>query len=236
MRTHRTYAGPFSERPFYSDDEIERICTNALAETGLLPEAPSPTRIDRFVEKRFNARIIYEPMQPSILGFTEFSAKGVEAVHIAQPPEGKRTKSAERLMNSTLAHEAGHGLMHAHLFALGLDHAGLFDKDPDVSQTRVMCREGNSNVTAFPRRKYDGRWWELQANRAIGALLMPKKLFLSFMETFMERQGALGLVTLPATRRSEATSAVADAFDVNPAAANVRINQMFPEQGPQLTF
>jgi hypothetical protein len=170
-----------------------------------------------------------------VLGFTEFGSRGVEAIHIAEPPVGERTASAERRMNSTLAHEAGHGLMHAHLFALNLDNRALFASDPDVTKTRMLCRDGEPSAPARPQRKYDGRWWELQANRAIGAFLMPKELFFAFIEPFLERGGMLRVPTLPATGRAGATRAGAEVFDVNPAAVKVRVDFFFPEEG-QLTL
>jgi len=228
MRTLRTSVGPFAERPYYKDDEIERMCSDALREHGFLPEVPGRIRIDRFIEKRFAAPIIYEVMPANVLGFTEFGPRGVAAVHIAEPPAGERTASAERRMNSTLAHEAGHGLMHAHLFALDLDHPMLFSSDADVTKTRVLCRDGEPSGRAQPERKYDGRWWELQANRAIGAFLMPKGLFMTFLEPFLERAGALGTPTLRDERREGAIRAAAETFDVNPAASKIRVDLIFP--------
>lgn len=236
MKTLRTSTGPFDERPYFSDDEIERMCSDALAQAGYLPKEPTRVRIDRFVEKRFNVRIIYESMPPNVLGFTEFGPKGVEAVHIAEPPAGARTVAAERRMNSTIAHEAGHGLMHAHLFAIELDRGRLFADDPDVTDTKVLCRDGDGGASIPRQRVYDGRWWEFQANRAIGALLMPKDIFLAFMNPFLEAQGVLDLPGLPAAQRSEALRAAAEVFDVNPAAVKLRIDAFFPEQGRQLTL
>lgn len=227
MKTFRTNTGPFPERPYYKDEVIEQICSDALAEDGFLLKEPGRVRVDRFVEKRFKVRIIYEQLDAKVLGFTEFGPNGVEAVHIAEPED--RTQAAERRMNSTIAHEGGHGLMHAHLFVPEFDHRGLFDNDPDVSKTRVLCRD--------PRqRRYDGRWWEFQANRAIGALLMPKGIFLVFMQQFLEQRGTFNMPSLPEHRREDAIRAAAEIFDVNPAAAKVRVDLLFPDAGGQLTL
>jgi hypothetical protein len=235
MKVIRTSTGPFAERPFYRDEVIDAMCSDALAETGFLPSTAEPIRIDRFIEKRFNVRIIYEELSNGVLGFTEFGSNGVEAVHVAQPSE--KTRPAERRVNSTLAHEGGHGLMHAHLFALNLDHKELFERDADVTQRRILCRDGEERAgLPRPSRKYDGRWWELQANRAIGGLLMPKELFLRFMNGFLRPSGKLGLAALPADRREEAVRAVAEAFDVNPAAARIRVDMFFPSTTRQLTL
>jgi hypothetical protein len=233
MRTFRTSTGPFSERPFYSDEEIERICSDALAEAGFLPTAPGKVRIERFIEKRFNVRVIFEQLDAGVLGFTEFGAKGVESVHVAEPDEA--TVAADRRVNSTLAHEAGHGLLHTHLFLPEFDHKRLFASDPDVGPNCVLCRDDEQPVRSR-LRTYDGRWWEFQANRTIGALLMPKQVFLDFMAPFLERRGTFGLAALPDSSREEAIRATADVFDVNPAAARVRLDGLFPREGHQLTL
>jgi len=234
MRTLRTSAGPFGERPFYTDDEIERMCSDALAETALMPREPGAVRIERFIEKRFKAPVIYERLSAEVLGFTEFGPSGVQAIHIAEASDAS-SKSEARRINSTLAHEAGHGLMHAHLFALGLDHGRLFGNDPDVTSQRVLCRDEDSQ-SIRSKRRYDGRWWEFQANRAIGALLMPKEIFLLFMKQFVEERGTFGLPTLPLERRSEAIAAAANMFDVNPAAARIRVEGFFSDASNQLTL
>jgi hypothetical protein len=115
MKRIPTPEGPFPTRLYFDDDEIEQLCSKALAETNLLPDKPGPIRIDRFIENKFNVRIIYEDLEKGVLGFTEFSPTGVEAVHIAEP-NGDLWIQQDRRVNSTLAHEAGHCLMHTELF------------------------------------------------------------------------------------------------------------------------
>jgi hypothetical protein len=237
MKTFHASKGPFAERPFYKDEQIERICSDALLETGFMPKEPGKVRIDRFVEKRFNASIIYEEDLPSkVLGFTVFGSKGVEAIHVAIPSPKDRTLPAERRINSTLAHEAGHGLMHTHLFTVEFDHNRLFSNDPDVNHKQVLCRDGESATQVRSRRGYDGRWWEFQANKAIGALLMPRDIFLLFMEQFLEKRGTFEMLFLPNARREQAISTAAEVFDVNSAVARIRIDSFFKEEDTQLTL
>lgn len=220
MKMVPTSKGPFPTRPYYPDDAIEKICSDALAEFNLLPSKPGRIRIDRLIDKKFRVPIIFEELDKSVLGFTEFGPNGVEAIHVADPPG---ELFVNRRISSTLAHEAGHCLMHAQLFIEYFANNNLFENDPDVTQRRILCRVDQPNVRT-KQQKYDGRWWEFQANRAIGALLMPKQLFLTFMQPYLERSGTVMVSGLPTNVKEEAIKLATRVFDVNPAVARVRMN------------
>jgi hypothetical protein len=227
MRNYRTSFGRDNSRPFYSDEAADQMCTDALRLNKLLPDRPERIRIDRLVEKHFKVGIVYEPIGDGVLGFTTFGEAGVISVHIDEPSE--KTTAAERRVRSTLAHEAGHGLMHAHLFCTEFSHSRLFDSDSDVSHEKVLCRE--------PRSGYDGRWWELQANMAIGALLMPRELLFDAIEPFLESRGAMGVSFLSESKRVAAIDAMCEVFDVNRPVAKFRIDHFFKsESEKQLTL
>jgi len=110
----------------------------------------------------------------NVLGFTEFGPRGVEAVPYIGEPPGDLIVQEERRVNSTLAHEAGHGLMHAQLFVEHFANQTPIEGHPNVTETRIRCREERPNTVR--QKEYEGDRWEFQANRAIGALLMPKQL------------------------------------------------------------
>jgi hypothetical protein len=76
MKTFRTSAGPFSERPYYTQREIEEICGTELSGAGCLPGVPEPIRIDRFIEKRFGITHEYDDLGAAILGYTRFGPEG----------------------------------------------------------------------------------------------------------------------------------------------------------------
>jgi hypothetical protein len=149
---------------------------------------------------------------------------------------------AERRLNTTFAHEGGHGLLHAYLFALEQDGvASLFENTVDPRAPKILCRDEHvaSAATSGPGcpRRYGGRWWELQANMAIGPLLLPKKLVLVALESHLEEQGSMGRKTLPRAKRATAARALADVFDVNPVVAEIRLAEMFPpSESAQLTL
>ena len=103
---------------------------------------------------------------------------------------------ADRRIRTTLAHEAGHGLLHAYLFALDEKPLHLFDSD-SRSDHQILCRDVQGEER---KRGYDGRWWEFQANRAMGGLLCPRALVHTALTPYLVPCGSLGAVTLDEQR------------------------------------
>lgn len=219
MKRISTSNGPFPTRLYFTNDEIEQIFSDALAQTGLLPSKPSPIRIDRFIEKKFDVIVIHEPLTKGVLGFTEFGPAGVNAIHVGIPTSELHVQE-DRRINSTLAHEAGHGLMHAQLFIEHFANDTLFQIHPHVTQTKILCRDEQDPQ---PQRKYAGHWWEFQANRAIGALLMPRKLLPIFIEPFLRKFNAPTASHLSTRAQREVVEAASHIFDVNQMVARIRI-------------
>jgi hypothetical protein len=88
-----------------------------LKSQSLLPDKPEAVRIERFVEKQFNTLLRYEDLGPENLDCTIFnSSGGVEAILVSRSLEEQNTIPARRRVRSTVAHEAGHGLLHGSLF------------------------------------------------------------------------------------------------------------------------
>src|SRR6266498_1774876 len=126
MKTFRAKTGPFTERPYYSESDIENICEDALRAVNLFPQTPSPVRIERFIEKRFDVVPSYENLGPGILGLTKFGSSGVKAIMVTRSLDEDGSLSSKRRIRTTLAHESGHGLFHTHLFALTAEKKPLF--------------------------------------------------------------------------------------------------------------
>lgn len=225
MKNYKTRGGPFSERPYYENDEIDHICIDELQAVGLYPKSPEAIRIDRFIEKRFKVTPTYEDLGPGILGLTKFDKNGVKEVIISRTLDEENSVASDRRIRTTLAHEAGHGLLHTHLFVL----TGQSELFPDGRslEPKVLCRD-ECEPTADKR--YKGQWWEYQANRAIGGLLLPRPLVIMALEDFLVPQGLLGLKTFDAERKDDAVRHLADAFDVNPVVASIRLDELFPAE------
>ena len=232
MKMLKARSGPFLERLYYKDSDIESIVTIELNKVGLFPTAPEPIRVDRFIEKRFGIVPQYEDIQDGILGFTRFGAKGPEEVVVSRSLSEEDSRVAERQINSTLAHEAGHMLLHGHLFALQRRAKTrlLIRDDLDVEKQTILCRPDTvgSSSALMGTHRYDGRWWEFQANMVIGVLLLPRQLVHEALDPLLVSKGLLGLRLLDDTKREEAARCLSDAFDVNPTVARIRIEKLFP--------
>jgi hypothetical protein len=174
MRKVPTPSGPYPFQLYFDDlGEIDEICLEALKRQSLLPSHPAPIRIERFVEKEFKTALRYEDLGPDNLGCTIFNSLGaVEAILVSRSLEEQNTTPARRRVRSTVAHEAGHGLLHGSLF---IDSPGLGE-----NKRRILCR--SEDILVETQRSYRGRWWELQANQAIGSLLLPRPLVNAFLD------------------------------------------------------
>jgi hypothetical protein len=223
MRTYRPRSGgKFAEQPFYSASDFESICVEALTSVELFPASPSPVRIDRFIEKRFKIQPTYAPLPQGVLGFTRFGTRGVEEIVISQTFDEEGTAVAERRLRTTLAHEGGHGLLHAHLFALGERPDSLFAGELAPDGPKIMCRDEGSY-----------RWWEYQANQAMGVLLLPQSLVDKTLEETVEARGLLGVRILPSAERDAAIRLIVDTFDVNSIVAKYRLDALYPPSAEQ---
>ena len=67
--------------------------------------------------------------------------------------------------------------------------------------------------------------------------LYPVSLVDEALDSLLVSQGRLGIRLLDETRREEAVHGLADAFDVNPAVARIRVEELFPASASgQLTL
>lgn len=223
MRHLKAKSGPFVEQPYFKKGEIESTCEAELVKAGLCPLGPEPIRIDRFIEKRFGVTPTYEDLGESVLGLTRFNSKGVAEIVVAEALDSENSVVAERRIRTTLAHEAGHALLHTHLFVLASQEP-LFGDVTDPGRPKVLCRDEGVVGSA-----YKGQWWEYQANCAIGGLLLPTRLTLQALRPYLTAVGTMGVVDFDRSRLEQAARFLAETFDVNPVVARIRISQLYPE-------
>ncbi len=191
----------------------------------LLPSKPAPIRIERFVEKQFKTALRYEDLGPENLGCTIFNSSGaVEAILVSRFLEEQNTIPASRRVRSTVAHEAGHGLLHGSLF-----HGAV-----KQNQRLILCR--SEDILVDTQRSYGGRWWEFQANQAIGSLLLPRLLMNTFLDQLGIKLDAFGRGILTPSQRQSLAKQAAVTFDVNPVVARIRLDLLFPQKEKQMQF
>lgn len=231
MRVQSNPQGVIKQIFFFEKKDVDNMCSDALKQAGLLPAQPEPIRIERFIEKHFQCRVVHGGLPEGALGCTVFKPSGaVEAVFVSES-FGDGGVVGRRVLRSTLAHEGGHGLMHASLF-MDDGRQGRFDQaaeieNLDFKKRRILCRDSDFRDRA--QKRYDGRWWEYQANMAIGGFLLPRRLVTLALSPYLAKSGGLGLERLPHERVEEAKRALADVFDVNPAVVGIRLGEMFPD-------
>src|SRR5262249_26764070 len=210
MRKVPTPSGRFAFQLYFDDlEEIDEICLQALKRQSLLPPSPAEVRIERFVEKQFGTALRYEELGPDILGCTIFNSSGaVDAIVVSRSLEEQNTTPARRRARSTVAHEAGHGLLHGSLF--------IGDNFPDLgdNQRRILCR--SQDILVDTQRSYRVLWWEFQANQSIGILLLPISLMDAFLDQSEIENDSSETRILPPTRRESLAKKAAVTFDVNP--------------------
>lgn len=215
---------PFGRRLYYSREEINRMCFRALRETECLPVAPKPIEIELFVERYFNCRLEYRDLGLGVLGCIAFDVRGKVVMIAVSRSLFSAGAGDMRRAWTTIAHEAGHGLLHGTLFAGEIDEHPLFKDHIDRNRRRILCR----NVDLENRSgRYHGKWWEWQANQAIGGLLLPSELVLECLSPLLEPVGTMQVGTLPTPIPEAAVRRVATTFEVNPAVAMIRLSELF---------
>ncbi|MBI4766596.1 MAG: hypothetical protein HY787_18680 [Deltaproteobacteria bacterium] len=203
----------------------------------LFPTSPSPVRIDRFIEKRFKIVPVYEELPPGIIGLTEFGPNGVRKIAISESLAEESSRAAQHRINTTLAHEAGHGLLHAHLFALGEAPTLLFGEEVSPGKLMILCRgEAIEGLSGSGGKGYDGNWWEVQANMVIGPLLLPGKLVREALSSFLIKKGVMKIDCVDPSQREAAEKTLSDIFDVNPIVARIRLENLYPLNDGQIMF
>lgn len=230
MNLIRTPGRGLGFRLHIEEPEFDAIALEALEASGQLPARPGPVRIDRFVEKRFELTIDYQDLGEGVLGATVFRPDGaVTAMVVSDSLTEERMRN---LFRSTVAHEAGHGLLHSALFMQDAGQQVIRFDNTDQEGRRILCRNSDIEI----RRPIGGRWWEYQANRMIGSLLLPRPLALQVVGEFTREAAITGSPLLPDEDRSRAVAALAETFHVSALAGHIRLGELHPRNSGQQHF
>jgi hypothetical protein len=217
-----------------SETRLESVALAALQARGLLPTRPCAISIERLIEEAFGFSETYEDLAPGVLGEIYF---GVEdrpiairiALRLGIIDSSALSIDQERRM--TLAHECGHGLVHSHFFSArlrALREPRLPGFETDL--THFICRE--EDISSIRHRPVESvtsvRTLEWEANYLMAALLLPRPLLISLLDTFLRSAfDGVSPLSLPAANRDAAVTTAADAFDVPKELAGWRIDSLF---------
>jgi hypothetical protein len=192
MRRYRSRDG--EERIWYTDREIEEIMRVELEKAELLPSPESPSvDIEGFVE--FHLQVGFDrtaDLAPDELGVTEFLRGGAPIIKINRDLTGSALDEDDSPLGirgrwrATVAHEASHVILHKVLFDEGPAQQGTFlfaeEAKPEAPRVFRSLKRDVSFVGCA-----SGDWREVQANKGMAALLMPKPVFLEVCQRELEQ-------------------------------------------------
>jgi hypothetical protein len=176
-----------TERLWYGDDEIEEIMLAELAKFGLMPTLDEPVlRVEDFIERHLRVQFESDADLPAeVLGETEFRVGARLRIKINRDLTGAALDDEDSPLSilgryrATAAHESSHVIPHRCLFNLTEKQGSLFEVTgaeaaPEEPRTVALQRCFKRNVLF---RGTVSDWREVQANKGMAALLMPKGLF-----------------------------------------------------------
>lgn len=241
----KSYRGPDAKlRLWFKPGEIDDWMEVELHKAGLFPTMLEPwVDIECFVDRHLKVGLEqYAPLEPTVLGETRFEPGKKPRISINKsltelaidaqgPPAWLRSK-----WRMTMAHEATHVMLHRCLYASVPNQGMLFGDDDGPScegqDCKYQCLQRNLETTK------GSDWQEVQANKGMAALLMPKSLFLMVCQS--ERE-SLAIGSKPLLKDSYETDLLSkrlgQQFDVSLQSVLIRLQEMklFATKG-QLDF
>lgn len=219
------------QKLWFKPGEIDDWMEAELRKAGLYPSTDKPqVDIGTFVAGLDVDLDEYCPLPETVLGKTEFEAgkrtkvlinRALTMVAVDDSDAAQWVRSKWRM---TMAHEATHVLLHKSLFPSDARQQSLFALDDDNSDSgsnrHYQCLERN-----LDRGGPD--WREVQANKGMAALLMPKALFLSLCQSERERlfNGSKPILK-ESSEAVRLARALSELFDVSVQSVQIRLEEL----------
>lgn len=220
------------ERLWLERPEIEAIIEGELRNAGLLPDPQSPiVDVERFIEAYLRVCLDqHADLAPEVLGCTEFRRGEPPRILINQDLTGsamdadRAPPGIEGRWRATLAHEATHVVLHRSLFEPNADQGVLFEEVRDTESGEQMVRCLKREVS-FHSEVPD--WREVQANRGMAALLMPRSVFVGLAQEQAARAGLRPAGLAPGSRGAQQLAGrMARMVAVSRGAAAIRLETL----------
>lgn len=221
-----------NERIWITPNEMEDLMSAELIKAGLMPELSDPiVDLATFVEQHLKAEFdSYSPLDSTVLGETEFRVGARPKVSINKDLTGAALDDDETQpgilgrWRATVAHEATHVIVHRCLFNLNEEQGSLF-AELEAAQPEVKHLQRCMKRDVLFRGSSTSDWREIQANMGMGALLMPKALFVAAFRQEME-QLHLDRVDKGSVAVSTLIGRLATRFKVSKQATGIRFEML----------
>ena len=181
MREYRSADG---ERKLWFDSgEIEGIMEDELHRAGMSPRPDDlVVDVEGFIEFYLGATLDqYADLDTDVLGETRFVSGRHPSVRINK----ELTQQAESEVpppgilgrwRATLAHEAAHVVLHRSFYELPSTQGSFWDDNRREAPPLMRCLHRDIVANRIPHD-----WREVQANRGMAGLLMPKRPFIELI-------------------------------------------------------
>jgi hypothetical protein len=173
--------------------------------------------VDEILMRVYGVNPDFADLPGACLGRTNFLPDGRYVVEVSRRLADDATHSAvaRRRLRTTLAHECAHIALHnvLHPVAVGFLFEGMTGRT-----SVVMCRDTESG---------SGEWWEIQANRGMGCLLMPRDILMEQSRSWLHANGFATIGDALAEKKGEALlRMLSNVFDVNPIVVLYRLQAL----------
>lgn len=227
MRQYRAPNG--EERLWFEPSEIEQMMTAELQKARLMPTDEAPAvKLESLLERHLKVQLDqYANLEPGVLGLTEFFEGKPPKVSINKDLTGSALDEDESppgvlgRWRATLAHEAGHVILHRCLFEFAAGNMNLFGSQDSPSATKRLLRCLKRDATYAS----GGDWREVQANQAMAALLMPKAHFAGLARAEAQKLFS-GSDVIPAGSETRVAERLAPVLSVSRQAAVIRLSTL----------
>ena len=212
-------------------NDLDALVEEELCKASLYPSQAHPVvDIERFIENHLGARLDqFADLGPQIQGQTVFVVGNPPLVQIQRSDSERADVEcgvARFRVRMTMAHEAMHILLHSRLFSTHRSQLALLDGDTQASAgTLFRCQE--IGIEDGPRRSHHYDWREIQANKGMAALLMPKEHFRDTVEEECEREKICRYRLYPGTPATWKVAArVSELLHVSKQAVLIRMTEL----------
>jgi len=241
MRVRNDTSSPWQKRIWFEEHEFDAMMDEARSKAGTVTFSEGAgIDVEAVLQGAFKIVPDFVDLDPGVLGRTAFHRDGHCEIQIsrtlAEAADGDLV--ARRRLRSTIAHEAGHVVQHAHLHVTDTGTLSLFE-EPAREAPKVLCRQETVESFKGGAAGYDGEWWEYQANRGMASLLLPRREVMNYLLALLSARGFETIrEAMKSGKTEEIVREIMRIFDVNMPVVVFRLQELgsLPKNALQATF